>query len=71
MAAWLFGSTPFLTTFSTTPVGGRIPTSFHVSFRRSDGSEPRYRSTRGFIVARSKVPTKTKVKSLASAKRSL
>ena len=35
IAAWLFGSMPFSTCFSTTPVGGRTPTSFHVSLRRS------------------------------------
>ena len=48
-----------------------MPSFFQVSCRLSDGSEARYRSTSGLIAAMSKLPAKTNVKSLASAKRSL
>ena len=71
MAAWLFGSMPLRTTFSTTPRGGVMPSFFQVSCRLSDGRDARYRSTSGLIAAMSKLPAKTNVKSLASAKRSL
>ena len=34
---WLFGSRPLFTTFSTTPSGGRMPTSRPFSWRFSEG----------------------------------
>src|SRR5674476_1031961 len=64
-----FGSVPLRTTFSTTPVGGLMPTSFHVSFRPVLGKVARYCSANGLSATVSTFPTNTKVKSLASAKR--
>jgi hypothetical protein len=54
------GSTPFSTFFTTTLSGVRTPTSFQLSLRLIDGSDPKYRSTSGLMVARSKLPTKQK-----------
>ena len=71
MAVWLFGSSPLRTSFWTTPAGGSIPRSRQVSCRSIAGSDPRYLSTRGSMAAISRLPTKTKVKSPASANRSL
>ena len=38
---WLFGVVPLFTSFSTTSLGGRMPTSRPASFRWSDGRLPR------------------------------
>ncbi len=62
---------PFFTVFSTTPLGGAMPTSFHVSLRPAEGSDARYFSTSGLMTSGVKVPTKMNVKSPASANRSL
>ena len=71
IATWLLGSMPFSTVFWTIVVGVCTPTSFQLSRRWVAGSAPRYRSTSGCIVGRSKLPMKMNVKSLASANRSL
>src|SRR5512143_3681444 len=71
MIVFAFGSTPLCTTFSTIPLGGAPPLSRNVSVRPIDGNDARYFSTNGLSVVESTLPTKTKVKSLASANRFL
>ena len=70
MVTILFGSVPLFIVSSTTPFGGLIPRSFHVSSRFAEGNPPKYVSSSGVISAASKLPTKKKVKSMASEKRS-
>ena len=59
-----FCSVPLRTMRSTTPFGGRTPTSRAFSLRPVSGSDARYVSTIGLIATVSTLPTSTNVKSL-------
>ena len=52
------GSMPARTVRSTTPDGGRIPTSFACSLRAGAGSEAMYRSTSGRTESGLNAPTR-------------
>jgi len=70
MEVRLLGSSPLRMVLLTTPRGGRIPRSFHVSSLPAEGRVARYCLTRGSRTGSSRLPTKMKVKSPASPNRS-
>ena len=66
----LRGSIPLRTTWSTNSIGGSIPTSCHCSTRPVVGKLARYVAANERRLSQSNAPTKTKVASPRSAKRS-